>query len=85
MASSVSKTNLMNCKIDTLEAIFVSAAKFPSRRPYGSVEEMNEALVENWNRVVPKNGIVHISWVAQVLHGKCEIISQMVHDLALFG
>lgn len=27
-------------------------------RPFGSVEEMNEALVENWNRVVPRDGIV---------------------------
>lgn len=27
-------------------------------RPYKSVEEMNEKLIENWNNVVPEDGIV---------------------------
>lgn len=27
-------------------------------RPYESAEEMNEKLIENWNRVVPEDGIV---------------------------
>lgn len=27
-------------------------------RPYESVEEMNEKLIENWNNVVPEDGIV---------------------------
>ena len=27
-------------------------------RPFGSIEEMNEALINNWNRVVPKDGYV---------------------------
>lgn len=27
-------------------------------RPFSGVEEMNEALIENWNRVVPRDGIV---------------------------
>lgn len=27
-------------------------------RPFKDVEEMNEKLVENWNKVVPENGIV---------------------------
>lgn len=29
-----------------------------SKRPYSSVEEMNEALISNWNAVVPRNGHV---------------------------
>ena len=27
-------------------------------RPFHSVEEMNEALITNWNRVVPRDGVV---------------------------
>lgn len=27
-------------------------------RPFDNIQEMNDALVENWNRVVPKDGIV---------------------------
>lgn len=27
-------------------------------RPFESVDEMNEALIKNWNKVVPKDGIV---------------------------
>lgn len=27
-------------------------------RPFSSVEEMNETLINNWNKVVPKDGIV---------------------------
>lgn len=27
-------------------------------RPFSSVQEMNETLIENWNRVVPKDGVV---------------------------
>jgi calcineurin-like phosphoesterase family protein len=30
----------------------------PCRRPYGSVEEMDAALIRNWNDVVPSNGVV---------------------------
>lgn len=29
-----------------------------SDRPFSSIEEMNEILIENWNRVVPEDGIV---------------------------
>lgn len=29
-----------------------------SQRPFASAEEMNEKLIQNWNRVVPKNGVV---------------------------
>ena len=29
-----------------------------SSRPFNSLEHMNEQLVENWNKVVPKDGIV---------------------------
>lgn len=29
-----------------------------SKRPFASVSDMNDALIENWNRVVPKDGIV---------------------------
>lgn len=28
------------------------------KRPYQSVEEMNEALIENWNKVIGKNDTV---------------------------
>lgn len=28
------------------------------KRPFKDVEEMNNSLIENWNKVVPKNGIV---------------------------
>lgn len=27
-------------------------------RPFSSLEEMNKSLIENWNSIVPKNGIV---------------------------
>ena len=29
-----------------------------SNRPFESVEEMNEAIISNWNKVVPRDGIV---------------------------
>jgi len=29
-----------------------------THRPFSSIEEMNDALIENWNSVVPKDGIV---------------------------
>lgn len=29
-----------------------------SRRPFESVEEMNETIISNWNKVVPRDGIV---------------------------
>lgn len=29
-------------------------------RPFSSVEEMNEAIINNWNKVVPEDGIVFI-------------------------
>lgn len=29
-------------------------------RPFESIQEMNEKLIENWNNTVPKNGIVFI-------------------------
>lgn len=28
------------------------------KRPFLNVDDMNEALVENWNKVVPEDGIV---------------------------
>lgn len=28
------------------------------KRPFKDVEEMNNSLIENWNKVVPKNGVV---------------------------
>lgn len=28
------------------------------KRPYSSVEEMNEVLIKNWNEVVPEDGII---------------------------
>lgn len=31
-----------------------------SRRPYSNVDEMNEALIENWNRVVGKSDSVYV-------------------------
>ena len=30
------------------------------KRPYSTVEEMDEALINNWNKVVPKDGIVFL-------------------------
>lgn len=30
-----------------------------SNRPYSNVQEMDEALINNWNRVVPSNGTVY--------------------------
>jgi calcineurin-like phosphoesterase family protein len=29
-------------------------------RPYSSVEEMNNALIENWNKTVKQNDILHV-------------------------
>ncbi len=35
------------------------------KRPFASVEEMNEHLITNWNKVIPKDGIVfHLGDVA---------------------
>lgn len=41
-----------------------------SSRPFQTVEEMNEAMVENWNRVVKSNDIVY--HLGDVYFGKAE-------------
>ena len=37
-----------------------SGVIFNSNRPFANVEEMHEVYIENWNRVVRKNDIVHV-------------------------
>ena len=29
-----------------------------SHRPFSNIEEMNETLIDNWNKTVPEDGIV---------------------------
>lgn len=57
-----------------------------SQRPFASLEEMNEALIDNWNSVVPEDGVVfHLGdfgcggkagWekTAGALHGRIYLI-----------
>lgn len=52
-------------KFDSDKLFFTSDTRFQHKnvinfcnRPYSSVEEMNEKLIENWNSVVPKDGVV---------------------------
>lgn len=55
----------MNFKFDGDKVFFTSDTHFNHaniidfcKRPFGSVEEMNEALIANWNRVVSKDDII---------------------------
>lgn len=54
-----------------------------SERPYSSVEEMNEKLVDNWNRTVPIDGVVfHLGdlfWRKNVASE--ELGKQIIHNL----
>ena len=55
----------MEFKFDGDKVFFTSDTHFNHaniikfcERPFGSIEEMNEALIANWNRVVGKDDIV---------------------------
>lgn len=55
------KYEIMNFKFDGDKVFFTSDTHFNHaniikfcERPFGSIEEMNEALIANWNRVVGK-------------------------------
>ena len=55
------KYEIMNFKFDGDKVFFTSDTHFKHaniikfcERPFGSIEEMNEALIANWNRVVGK-------------------------------
>ena len=50
----------------------------PVARPFSSVEEMNEALVDRWNSVVTKRDVVyHLGDVAFCSQEKLEILSRL--------
>ena len=47
-------------------------------RPFDTVEEMNETLVDNWNRVVqPEDTVYHVGDVVFGGHEKHEIIGRL--------
>ncbi len=55
----------MNTKYDANDVYFTSDTHFShynimkyTSRPFNTTHEMNEAMIENWNKVVPANGIV---------------------------
>jgi len=51
-----------------------------ANRPFSSVEEMNEALIDNWNSVVKSNDIVDILGDFS-LHASSDEISSVFHRL----
>ena len=59
----------MNIKLDRFDNLFFTSdphffhkniLKYGRGKFFNSVEEMNEALIKNWNDVVPKDGIVFV-------------------------
>lgn len=41
-------------------------------RPFGSIEEMDEKLIENWNSVIPENGTVFV--LGDVFHNEDQLL-----------
>ena len=63
----------MNYYISDLHFFHANALNF-DKRPFSTVDEMNDYIVQHWNKKVTNNDVVYILGDVSLLHGKEKLI-----------